>query len=73
MVNRAKKIEKIFSTKALKRKQLAKLPFEKKIEVLVRLQEMAKGIKGRGNVEKKMIWRLGEAKGSDDNRRSDKS
>jgi len=45
MVNRAKKIENIFSTKDLRRKQLAKLPFKKKIEILVRLQEMAKGIK----------------------------
>jgi len=58
MVNRAKKIEKIFSAKDLRRKQLAKLPFEKKIEILVRLQEMAKGIKREGNVEKKMIWRI---------------
>lgn len=73
MVNRVKKIEKIFRTKDLRRRQLAKLPFEKKIEILVKLQEMAKGIKREENVDKKMIWRIREAKGLEGNRLTEKS
>jgi hypothetical protein len=73
MVNKVKKIEKIFRAKDLRRRQLAKLPFEKKIEILVKLQEMAKGIKREENVDKKMIWRIREVKGSEGNRLTEKS
>lgn len=40
-----KEIAEIFRLKALRRKELARLPFEKKIEILISLQEMAQGIK----------------------------
>ena len=43
MVYRTKKIEKIFSAKDLRRKQLAKLPFEKKMIWRIRS-------KGRGQI-----------------------
>jgi len=55
MVNRVEKIERIIRAKTLIRKELAKLPFERKIEVLVRLQKMAKGIKRKGRKEEKIV------------------
>ena len=58
MANRVEKIERIIRAKTLRRKELAKLPFEKKIEVLVRLQKMAKGIKRKGRKEEKIVWRI---------------
>lgn len=58
MTHRVEKIERIIRAKTLRGKELAKLPFEKKIEVLVRLQKMAQGIKGKGRKEKKIVWRI---------------
>ena len=39
-----KQIEKIFRAKKKRRLELAKLPFEKKIDILIELQKMAYGI-----------------------------
>ena len=36
----------IFEKKRARRRQLAKLPFEKKIEIVVELQKAAAGIRG---------------------------
>ena len=58
MANRVEKVERIIRAKTLRRKELAKLPFEKKIEVLVRLQKMAKGIKRKGRKEEKLCGGL---------------
>jgi len=60
MANQVEKIERIIRAKTLRRKELAKLPFEKKIEVLVKLQKIAKGIKRKGRQEGKIVWRIGE-------------
>ena len=60
MANQVEKIERIIRAKTLRRKELAKLPFEKKIEVLVRLQKIAKGIKRKGRKEEKIVWRIEE-------------
>lgn len=62
MANRIEKIESIIRAKTLRRRELAKLPFKKKIEVLVSLQKMTQGIKTKGRKEKKTVWQIGERK-----------
>ena len=53
-----KVIERIFRAKTLRRRELAELPFKKKIEVLVKLQKMAKGIKTKGRKGRKTVWQI---------------
>ncbi len=53
MKNRA--AERIFRHKRERRAQLSRLPFEKKIEIIVELQKMAGGIKKKNA---KPIWPL---------------
>jgi hypothetical protein len=48
----------IFRAKSLRRKELSKMPFEKKIEILIQLQKMAKGVKRPGNMKDRNIWRI---------------
>lgn len=49
-------LERIIRAKRLRRKELSKLPFKKKIEILVQLQKMARGIK-RHSIEKtSRVW-----------------
>jgi hypothetical protein len=48
-----KTVQKIFQKKRARRSQLARLPFEKKIEILVELQKMAGGI---GKNSRKPVW-----------------
>jgi len=43
MIN--KSAERVFEKKRQRRRHLAKLPFEKKIEIIVELQRVAAGIK----------------------------
>jgi hypothetical protein len=45
--------QKIFQKKRARRAQLARLPFEKKIEILVELQKMASGISKNA---RKRVW-----------------
>ena len=40
-----KEIAEIFRLKALRRKELAKLPFEEKIKILLKLQKIAQAIR----------------------------
>jgi hypothetical protein len=48
----------IFRAKGLRRKELSKLPFEKKIEILIQLQKMAKGVKRPGDQKDRIIWMI---------------
>jgi len=48
----------IFRAKSLRRKELSKIPFEKKIEILLQLQRMAKGVKRPGGKKDKIIWMI---------------
>jgi len=47
--------ERIFAQKRARRAQLAKLPFEKKIEIVVKLQKMACGVTKNA---RKPVWRI---------------
>ena len=53
-----KVIERIFRAKTLRRSELAKLPFKKKIEVLVKLQKMTQGIKTKGRKGEGIVWQI---------------
>jgi hypothetical protein len=53
-------LEDILEMKKLRRKKLSELPFKKKIACLVRLQEMARGIKKSGRGQKGIIWKIEE-------------
>ena len=46
----------IIETKSLRRRELSKLPLKKKIEILIQLQKMAKGIKRTGKGKKNTVW-----------------
>ena len=46
----------ISRAKGLRRKELSKLPFDKKIEILIQLQKMAKGVKRAGENKDRIIW-----------------
>lgn len=48
----------IFRAKSLRRKELSKMPFEKKIEILLQLQRMAKGVKRPGRMKDRNIWMI---------------
>jgi len=54
---RRQNIEEIFKTKEKFHKDLAKLSFEKKIEILVRLQEIANSIRG-SRTQKSRVWKI---------------
>jgi hypothetical protein len=44
--------------KSLRRKELSEMPFEKKIEILLQLQKMAKGVKRPGSMKDRNIWMI---------------
>jgi len=44
----------VFESKANFHRKQARLPFEEKIKILVRLQKMASAIKGKGEI----IWKI---------------
>jgi hypothetical protein len=48
----------IFRAKSLRREELSKLPFEKKIEILIQLQKMAKGVKRPRGKKDRIIWMI---------------
>jgi hypothetical protein len=50
--------KKLIEAKSRRRKDLAKLPFKEKIRILVRLQEMAGGIRKPGKPQPKGVWRI---------------
>jgi hypothetical protein len=49
-------LKNILRAKILRRKELSKLPFKKKIEILLRLQKMAEGVKSAGRKKHRNIW-----------------
>ena len=51
------KIENLFKAKELYHKQLAKIPFEEKIKILVQLQKIAHNI-GRVSKKKQRVWKI---------------
>jgi hypothetical protein len=51
-------IEKLFQSKSTFHKERAKLPIEKKIEILVKLQELANNIKSIGNKKQGRVWKI---------------
>jgi len=46
--------EKLFESKANFHREQARLPFEEKIKILVRLQKIASGVKGKEG----MVWEI---------------
>jgi len=50
-------IKDLFKAKELFHKELARLPFEEKIKILVHLQKIANGIQ-TSSKKKKMIWKI---------------
>ena len=56
-----KEIDRLFKAKISFHKELAKIPFEEKIEILVRLQKMANGIQAFSTKQRKRrqkIWEI---------------
>ena len=53
-----KAVEDLFRAKALRRKALARLPFKEKINILLQLQKMAKGVNRPGISEERFIWMI---------------
>lgn len=51
------KIENLFKEKKLFHKELAKLSFEEKIKILVRLQKIAQAIQPSSK-KKQMVWKI---------------
>jgi hypothetical protein len=51
-------LQRIFRAKRLRRKELSRLPFKKKIEILVQLQTMAKGVERHGGEKKSHVWTI---------------
>lgn len=57
-MNHDKIAENIFRAKILRRKELAKLSFKKKIEILIELQIMAHGVNRANQKKKRIIWTI---------------
>jgi len=51
------KIENLFLAKNNFHKEMAKLHFEKKIEILIRLQEIANDIKSVSGKRRRRVWK----------------
>jgi len=52
------KNKKIIRGKKLRRNELSRLPFKDKIDILIHLQQMAKGIKKPGKEKNKVVWKI---------------
>lgn len=50
--------KKIIRGKKLRRDELSKLPFKEKIDILIHLQQMAKGIKKPGKEKNRVVWKI---------------
>jgi hypothetical protein len=49
-------LKRIFRAKRLRRRELSRLPFKKKIEILLQLQNMAEGVKRSKRERDNHIW-----------------
>lgn len=58
MKNRISKIEDIFKSKELFHRKLAKIHFDEKIEILVKLQKLANDIKIATGRKKERVWKI---------------
>jgi len=56
ILDKDESLDRILSAKKLRREELSMLPFKQKIEILVQLQEMARGIKRHGSKKKSHVW-----------------
>lgn len=56
ILERDEVLKNIFRAKKLRKRELSRLPFKKKIEILVRLQKMAKRVKKSSGEEIRIIW-----------------
>lgn len=54
-------IDKMVILKAKRRQELAKLPFEEKISILLRLQHMARGMSKASGKDSPEPWKCGSA------------
>ena len=50
--------QKLFRAKEARRRELARLPFEEKIKILLRLQKMADEIKGAVKAKRPRQWKI---------------
>ena len=53
-----KYVQRLFRAKSQRRRGLAKLPFEEKILILIRLQKMAEGISSKEGKAKARVWNI---------------
>ncbi len=53
-----KEIKRIFRAKEKRRRKLAKLPFDKKILILIELQKIASGIHSKKGKTKAEVWSI---------------
>ncbi len=51
-------LKKIIRGKKMRRNELSRLPFKDKIDILIRLQQMAKGIKKPGKEKNRVVWKI---------------
>ena len=51
-------LKKIIRGKKLRRNELSRLPFKDKIDILIHLQKMAKGIKKPGKEKNRVVWKI---------------
>lgn len=51
-------LKKIIRGKKLRRNELSRLPFKDKIDILIHLQQMAKGIKKPGKEKNRIVWKI---------------
>ena len=57
MLDQNKVLKRIFRAKRLRRRELSKLSFKKKIEILLQLQKMAEGVKKSKKERDNHIWK----------------
>ncbi len=53
-----KPLENIIREKEQRRKDLSELSFKEKIDILVQLQKMAKGVTKQGKAVERIVWRI---------------
>ncbi|HOV21093.1 MAG TPA: hypothetical protein P5150_06025 [Candidatus Ratteibacteria bacterium] len=53
-----KKIKELFKAKKLFHKEMAKIPFEEKIKIVVRLQNIVNELKTNKGRRKKRVWKI---------------
>jgi hypothetical protein len=51
-----KVLEKIIKEKEQRRKELSALSFKEKIQILIQLQKMAKGVSKQGKAMERIVW-----------------